>query len=62
MQKEWKKIYVLVIRIVWNSFGARCLRFANLYGHSTGEIMDRRDCSGSTDFTKKSVLLLSNQN
>jgi len=50
-----EKIYILFIRIVRNSFGDRCLWFANLHGHSAGEVMDHRDCFGSTDFTKKPV-------
>lgn len=45
----------MYIRTVWNSPSAHCLRFTNLYGYSSGKVMDHREYFGSTNFTKKSV-------
>lgn len=45
----------MCIRTIWNSSRTHCLQFANLYGYSSGKVMDHREYSGSTDFTKKSV-------
>lgn len=52
-----KNIYdvICLIRTVRDSSGAHCLQFTNLYGYSLGKVMDHREYSGSTDFTKKSV-------
>lgn len=48
---------ICIIRTIWDPFGTCCVRFANLYSHSAGKIVDHREYSGSSDFTKKSVLI-----